>query len=163
MTNEVQNIAKDQSAQTADIANKKKEIYTITKTSPSINNEQTSQNNKERTNKEITIYLWIFLSWICIRSGETVVAVTTPFRADRLDFSKQQASVLLSLYGAAQALSSAPWGVAGDKNWCSKTAYVTLGSALCGVSMCLSLVYSSYWVMIIAYLCFGVSSGKFLK
>ena len=77
-----------------------------------------------------------------------------------LHFSKHQAAILLTIYGVSATIFSVPCGIMGDKTMMSETLVVSLGATLCGLSMCVSMVYNTFAEMTLNSILFGIGTGN---
>ena len=97
-------------------------------------------NQPQQSQEKPWYYIWIavvvmFVSWILIKAGDTVVLTHFPVRAQLMGFSKNEAAMLLSIQGAAQTIMCIPWGFIGDIKHVSETGLITIGSILCVVPL----------------------------
>ena len=117
---------------------------------------------KEGFQKDAWLFLRLFVAWFAIRSGDTLFLLDTPIRSEMLHFTKFEAAVLLTVYGISATVFSVPCGILGDREivLLSETVIVSLGAALCGVSMCISLAYTAFGTMTLNSILFGIGTGK---
>ena len=110
---------------------------------------------------DILIFLCLFVSWFGIRSGDTALIIDTPIRSKEMGLSKPEAAILVSVFGAFETIMSAPFGFLGDKVRFKQTFIVSSGSILSGLSMCVSMWYTSFGAMTINSVLVGIGTGGY--
>ena len=134
-------------------------VYQALTSEGQLSDAQSSPKGKQKI-RLVPISFLLFAAWFLARCGDPIMYIHTPTRAAEIGLTKKEASYLLSIYGGSQALTCIPWGLIYSKMKISATVLCGIGTAICGISTCVSVLFKSFAMMCMHSFAFGIGSGK---